>query len=116
VGVIGLLGVAYAGLGWLSAMREALLAAFEEPEKEKPNFVVGMARDLVSLLLIGVVMVVSIGLSGVLIKMSDTVLGWLGLGVGMGPLVTLIGLAIGLAANALLFFTIFFLLARPNVP
>lgn len=116
IGVLGLLGVAYAGLGWLSAMRQALLAAFEEPAGEKPNFVLGKTRDLISLLLIGVVLIVSIALSGVLTKMSDTVLGWLGLGLGMGPLVTLIGLAIGLAANSLLFFTIFFLLARPNVP
>ncbi|WP_235735933.1 YihY/virulence factor BrkB family protein [Nocardioides alcanivorans] len=116
VGIIGLLGVAYAGLGWLSAMRQALLAAFDEPEAQQPNFVIGKLRDLLSLLLVGIVMMLSIGLSGVLIRMSDTVLDWIGLSVGLGPLVTVISLAIGMLSGALLFFTIFWLLARPRVP
>jgi membrane protein len=116
IGVIGLLGVAYAGLGWLSAMRQALQASFEEPAGEQPNFVFGKLRDLASLVLVGGVMVLSIGLSSMLARMSDTVLGWLGLGVGLGPLVAVIGLAIGMLSGALLFFTIFWLLARPRVP
>jgi len=116
VGVIGLVGIAYAGLGWLSGMRQALLAAFEEPAGEQPGLLIGKARDLVSLALIGAVLVSSIVVSGVLARMSDTVLGWFGLGVGLGPLVTAIGVVVGIMAGALLFFAIFWLLARPNVP
>ncbi|WP_162602345.1 YihY/virulence factor BrkB family protein [Nocardioides daejeonensis] len=116
VGVIGLVGVAYAGLGWLSAMRQALLAMFEEPTHEQPGFVLGKLRDLASLGLIGAVMVLSIGLSSGLVRMSDTVLDWLGLGVGLGPLVWAFGVGVGMLAGTLLFFTLFLLLARPNVP
>ena len=38
----------YSGLGWLSGMRTALIAVFEEPEKEQPNFVVGKLRDVIA--------------------------------------------------------------------
>ncbi len=57
-GIIGLAGVLYAGLGWLSAMREALMVVFEEPARERPNFVVGKLRDLMALALIGVTLMV----------------------------------------------------------
>ena len=42
-------GVLYAGLGWLSALRDALIAVFELPEREQPNFVMGKVRDLITL-------------------------------------------------------------------
>ena len=47
VGIFGALGLLYAGLGWLSAMRSALMVVFEQEQKEQPNFVVGKLRDLV---------------------------------------------------------------------
>ena len=47
--VVSLLGLLYAGLGWLSAMRDALIVMFELPAREQPNFVFGKLRDLVSL-------------------------------------------------------------------
>ena len=53
-GSSALLGLLYAGLGWLSAMRDALIVVFELPGAEQPNFVVGKLRDLVTLALIGV--------------------------------------------------------------
>ena len=46
---IGLLAVLYSGLGWLSAMRTALLAVFEKPQKEQPSFLIGKAKDLLAL-------------------------------------------------------------------
>ena len=36
----------YAGLGWLSGMRQALEVMFVVPRQEKPNFVTGKLRDL----------------------------------------------------------------------
>ena len=48
-GVIGLAGVLYSGLGWVSALRDALIAVFELPDNEQPSFVLGKLRDLLTL-------------------------------------------------------------------
>jgi membrane protein len=57
---IGILLALYSGLGWLSGMRTALVAVFEEPEREQPNFVVGKLRDVLALLTLGSVLIVSV--------------------------------------------------------
>ena len=54
VGLIGLVGVLYTGLGWLSALRDALITVFALPEREQPNFVMGKVRDLITLAVLGV--------------------------------------------------------------
>lgn len=115
-GLIGLAGVLYAGLGWLSAMREALIVVFEEPVREQPNFVVGKARDLVTLVVIGLTLMVSVAVTGLVSGFATDLLGWLTLDEELAPLVTLLTVVLGLAANVLLFFTMFELLARPNAP
>jgi len=115
-GLIGLAGVLYAGLGWLSAMREALIVMFEEPAREQPNFVVGKLRDLITLTLIGVTLMVSVAVTGMVSGFTTDLLGWVGLGEELAPLVTALTVVLGLAANVLLFFIMFELLARPNAP
>ncbi len=115
-GLIALAGVLYAGLGWLSAMRQSLEVVFETPEGVQPNFVFGKLRDLVSLVTIGVTLLVSVAFTGFLTAFSSTVLGWVGLGDELSWLLTLITRAIGLVANAVLFFTLFKLLGQPRVP
>ncbi|WP_252373727.1 YihY/virulence factor BrkB family protein [Pimelobacter sp. 30-1] len=116
VGLIGLLGVLYAGLGWLSSLQSALVVIFELPARLRPNFVIGKVRDLVSLAVLGVVLLSSVGLSAVLTRTSRAVLDVLHVGAELGWLVTLVALALGLAASALLFFLMFRLLARPPLP
>ena len=115
-GLVGLLGVLYAGLGWLSAMREALIVMFEEPAREQPNFVVGKLRDLVTLALIGVILMVSVAVTGLVSGFTTDLLGWVGLDQELEPLVEVLTVLLGLAANVLLFFTMFELLARPAAP
>ena len=115
-GLIGLAGVLYAGLGWLSAMREALIVMFEEPAREQPNFVVGKLRDLVTLVLVGVTLLVSVAVTGLVSGFATDVLAWLELDEELKPVVTLLTIVLGLLANVLLFFIMFELLARPNAP
>ncbi len=115
-GIIGVVGLLYAGLGWLSAMREALIVVFEEPLREQPNFVVGKLRDLVTLMLIGVTLLVSVAVTGLVTGFASDLLSWAGLGEELKPVVTLLTVALGLLANVLLFFIMFELLARPNAP
>jgi len=115
-GLIGLAGVLYAGLGWLSAMREALIVVFEEPAREQPNFIVGKLRDLITLALIGITLMVSVAVTGFVSGFTTDVLDWIGLDEELAPLVVALTVALGLAANVLLFFIMFELLVRPNAP
>ena len=115
-GVIGLLGVMYAGLGWLSALREALEAVFELPAKEQPSFVGGKLRDLVTLAVVGVTLIVAVTISGAVIGYSDKILHAVGLGTSLSPLLIALSIVIGLAANTLLFYALFRLLAEPHAP
>lgn len=118
IGVIGVVGVLYSGLGWLSGMRDALTVVFEMPEREQPNFLVGKLRDTLSLFVIGLVLIVSVGLSGLLAGFSKDILDLLGL--EDTPVTTvflwLVVHGLGIAATTGLFLAIFRLLVDPAVP
>lgn len=62
VGIIGLLGALYAGLGWIANLREALTAMWESIH-EPGSFIVTKLKDLVALLGLGLALAFSIGLS-----------------------------------------------------
>ena len=113
---VGLLLALYSGLGWLSGMRTALVAVFEEPEREQPNFIIGKVRDVLALITLGSVLIVSVAVSGVATKIATPILDFVGLGVGAKPLLWAFALVLGLAASALLFFAFFKLLASPEIP
>ena len=113
---LGAIGLLYTGLGWISAMRDALLVVFEKPPAEQPNFVIGKLKDLVSLILIGVVMIVSVGVAGMIGSLSERILDWLNLGSELGWLLDGISVVVGLGANMVLFYALFRLLANPSTP
>lgn len=116
VGLIGLLGVLYSGLGWLSGMRQALHTVFEVPAKAAPNFVLGKLRDLLTLAVIGLTLVVSVSISSLVTGFSGRILDWVGLGAELAPLLAVVTVVVGLLANMLLFFALFRLLADPVAP
>lgn len=62
VGVLGLLGAAYAGLGWMANLRDALTAMWES-QRESKGFVRTKLGDAAALLGLGLAMVVSLGSS-----------------------------------------------------
>ena len=113
---IGLVAVLYSGLGWLSSLREALTVVFEETKDEVPGFLAGKLRDLIVMATIGVVLILSVVVSAVVTSLSDQVLDRVGLGGGLGWLLNLLGIAVGLLANMVLFFLFFRLLADPPLP
>ncbi len=116
VGIIGALVLLYSGLGWLAAMRDALVVVFEVPAKEQPGFLFGKLRDLLTLAIIGVTLLVAVGVAGMVGGFSGEILDWLGLGEELGWLVRLTTVVLGFLANMLLFFTMFVLLAEPPTP
>jgi len=114
--VVSLAGLLYAGLGWLSAMRDALIVMFALPQREQPNFVLGKLRDLLSLATIGATLVLSVAVAGFVSGFAADILGWVGLGEELAPGLKAISYSLGFAANVLLFYTLFRLLARPHLP
>jgi membrane protein len=116
VGLIGLVGVLYSGLGWLSALRNALITVFALPAREQPSFLKGKLRDLATLAIIGVVLFVAVAFTGLVAGFSDDLLDWAGVSSELGWLVKLLTVALGLLANSLLFFAMFRLLAAPELP
>lgn len=115
-GLLGLAGVLYSGLSWVSALRDALVVVFEQPEGEVPSFVRGKLRDLMTLALIGLVLIVSVAVAGFVGGFADQVLDWLGLGTELAWVVQILVVLLGLGANMVLFFSMYRLLAEPHVP
>jgi membrane protein len=79
VGVIGLATAAWAGLGWMSNLREALSQMWEQ-RAEPDGFVRTKLSDLLALVSVFVAMVLTIGLTALANESVMTrVLNWLGL-------------------------------------
>jgi membrane protein len=118
LGIFGLVGLVYSGLGWLSGMRSALEVMFALPKREQPNLFVGKARDLLVLVLVGVILIVSVALSSAVAGFSQQILDWIGLGASAAAAVILWVLAHALAvvATTVLFVAMFELLAPPHLP
>ncbi|MGI9063180.1 MAG: inner membrane protein YhjD [Pseudonocardiaceae bacterium] len=89
VGILGLLGALYSGLSWMSNLREALTAQWEQPQ-DAGGFVRTKVFDLLSLLGLGAALVASFAVTG-----AGT--------SGAGFLLRLIGLADQAWARALFF-------------
>jgi len=64
VGVIGLLGALYSGLGWMANLREALTAQWEQVH-EKASFIKTKLGDLAAMIGLALALVVSLALSAV---------------------------------------------------
>jgi membrane protein len=115
-GIIGLVGLLYTGLMWLSMTRKGLQAVFDVPRNDYPSFVVGKLRDLLALVVLGAILVVSVGITGAVVGFSDAVLDLLGLGHELSWSVNVLGAVIGVLANIGLFYALFWMLARPPLP
>jgi membrane protein len=116
VGLIGLVGVLYTGLGWLSALRDALITVFALPDREQPSFVMGKVRDLITLAVLGTVLLVAVALTGVVAGFAEDLLDWANLSEASTWMVKLVTIAVGLVANSILVLLMFRLLAAPGLP
>ncbi|WP_020576953.1 YihY/virulence factor BrkB family protein [Actinopolymorpha alba] len=118
VGIVGLLVLLYSGLGWISALRSALQAVFEAVAVKKRNFLVNKAHDLLVLVAVGIILVISVGLGTSVTGFTDTVLRFLGLAGAPGVrwLLVAASIVVGIGANTVLFFTLYRLLPRHEVP
>jgi membrane protein len=119
-GLVGLAGVLYSGLGWISALRLALEAMFVVPARERPGFLPGKLRDLATLGLIGLVLIVSVVLSSAVTSFSGHILDWVGIdATALLPQILLgvLGHALAVVASTVMLLAMFgMLLAESHVP
>lgn len=119
-GIVGLVGVLYSGLNWLSFLRQALEVMFVVPKGQQPNFVLGKLRDLLTLLLIGLILMVSVVLSGAVTGFSGVLLKLIGIDQSAllpAILLSALGHLLAIVASTLLLLAMFkLLLAESHVP
>ncbi|MGC0365101.1 membrane protein [Rhodococcus sp. 27YEA15] len=117
VGVIGLLGAAYAGLGWMANVRDALTAMWESKRQPK-GFVRTKLGDAAALVGLGLALVVSLGMSAVSSGPgARQVVEWLNLGniTGIGFGLRVVSTLLSVAATWALFLWVIARLPREPV-
>ncbi|NLU81828.1 inner membrane protein YhjD [Rhodococcus sp. HNM0569] len=100
VGVLGLLGAAYGGLGWMANVRNALTAMWES-KHEDGNFLRTKLGDAGALIGLGLALVVSLGLSALGSgPVVHQVVEWLNLDnvTGIGTALRILSIVVGLVA------------------
>lgn len=117
VGLIGLVLALYSGLGWMSNIREALTAQWEQHEDDQ-GFVKKKAVDLLALLGLGAALVLSVALSAVGGTGTGFVLDLVNLEAVPGAfLVTrVLAIALSIGASWLIFVWVIAKLPREPVP
>jgi membrane protein len=116
VGIAGLLGALYSGLGWMGNLREALTAQWEQPP-ERGAFLRTKVLDLVALLGLGLALVASFALTGVGTGFASVVLHGLSLDQVFGArlVLTLLALAASVTGTWLVFLWVIARLPREPV-
>ncbi len=117
-GVIGLLGLAYTGLGAVGALREALHTMWMKSVSDGPNFLVAKAIDLAVTAVLGTALLASVALTGVAQAATGWLLGLVGLDGSFtaAAATRLLGLAIAIGADLLIFLVLFSRLSGTRRP
>jgi membrane protein len=120
---LGLLTMLYAGLNWISELRDALAAMFDVESSRCPSFgrkkmiaaVSARVRDAVALMAIGLILLVSVGVSGGLLSFLQRLGRIVGVDDDLGFVMPILLVAAGVGTGTVLFFAMFKLLAAPTV-
>jgi len=118
VGVIGLAAAAWAGLGWMANLREALSQMWGHQRGEPPGFVRAKLSDLLALLSAFGAIVVTVALTALgNDSVMRTVIGWIGIPdfPALGMLLRVASIVVALGISWLLFTWIIARLPRESV-
>ncbi len=117
VGLVGLLGLLYSGLGWVGNLRTAIRTVWHQ-NVSAGNVVTSKVNDLLILAGLGLALVASVAVSGVGNAATSFVIEKLSLGgvPGSGLLTRLVTIAIAMAANVVIFLYLFVRLPRVQAP
>lgn len=116
-GVIGLVGLLLAGLGWVDALREAIRTLWHH-NVEAGNVVTKKLRDILVLVGLGLTLVVSLGISSVASSATTWFLDLLGISsnIGVKAFVRVLGIALAILADMGLFAFLLTRLPRLSTP
>jgi membrane protein len=115
VGIIGLLGALYSGLGWMTNLREALTEQWGQ-RHEPPPLLRRLVVDLLALAGLGLALVLSLAVAAI-----GGLAGWIRDALGLAdvgwlsPLIWLVGVLVGVLANSLVFLWVISRLPREPV-
>jgi membrane protein len=117
IGIVGLVGVLLTGLGWVGNLREAVDAVWGRTAP-KVNIVKAKLANLIVLAGLGVGAVVSIGLTVIGTSVTDQILHALGLAdvPGAAVLLKLLGIALAIAGDLLIFWWVMVRLPQIELP
>ena len=115
VGILGLLGALYSGIGWMSNLREALSEQWAQVPAV-PALPKRLLFDLLALLGLGAALVGSFAVTGIATGFATAVLDLVGLGDDGWALflLGLVGIALGVTANWLIFLWVIARLPREH--
>lgn len=115
-GVLALVGFVYSGIGLMSSMRMALQQLFVNPQQDRPNFIIGKLRDLATLSLAGLMMLVSFTITTGVNRWADEVASWIGMDWTLASrIVQLLGWLFAIVVVTGLLMLLYKFLARPTV-
>ncbi len=118
VGLSGLVIALYSGISWMGNLREAIRAqsrdVWERNPKDEEKIYTRYIRDLISLVGLVLALIITLSLTSIAGSAQQAIVDALGLGGidWLRPVMTIITLAISVAANYLLFLWIFWILPR----
>lgn len=118
VGIIGLLGALYTGLGWMAHLRAALTEQWDQTGPP-PKFVAKKLHDLGAMIGLGIALVITLGVSAIgSASVGKHILKWMHLYTlpGAQAVLTVVSVAIGIAASWVLFVWVIARLPREHVP
>jgi membrane protein len=115
VGIIGLLGALYSGLGWMTNLREALSEQWGQRD-DTPPLLRRLLVDLLALIGLGLALVLSLGVASAG-GLVTPILGLVGLAdiAWLAPVIRLIVVVIGLLANSVVLLWVIAKLPREPV-
>jgi membrane protein len=117
VGIVGLLGLLLTGLGWVANLRGAIDAVWGRPQV-KANFLTSRLANLFVLAGLGLGILVSLGLTVVGTSLTDQILQALSLDhlPGFTLLLKVLGIAIAIAGDVVIFWWLLIRLPQADVP
>ncbi|MBO2452093.1 YihY/virulence factor BrkB family protein [Actinomadura barringtoniae] len=118
VGLVGLVGLMFTGLGWVNVLRESLRDIWGYEPTGGANFFLKKVLDAGLLAFLGVVLIVSVAVSTVTSQATHTVLTTLGLDevAGAGTALRLLSLAVAISFDTLIFLVLFSRLSGTRAP
>ncbi|MBV2367160.1 YihY/virulence factor BrkB family protein, partial [Streptomonospora nanhaiensis] len=117
-GVVGLLGLLYAGVGALGAVREALHRVWLKDVTGGPGVVLAKAADVLVMAVLGACLLGSVALTSVAQAATHWLLGWVGLAESVVALAAtrVLALVIAIAVDTVIFVVVFSRLSGTRRP